>query len=125
MLTFVSFTLTSCATFDSPPPRSVLAQRSIQTRTFIATRQDAMNAVIVTLQDRNFIIDKVDDKMGIITATRLDGGRIRVSVFVKEQQKNVTVRMNAFDGTTPIEDGEEYQLFFAALGSNLQSKELF
>lgn len=50
--------------------------RSIQSRAFDTTDKNGMlRTVIATLQDFGYVLDKADEELGVITATRLDGGR--------------------------------------------------
>lgn len=91
--------------------------RSIQTRAFDTADQTMMlRAVIATLQDLGFVIDKVDSDLGTITGTKLAGYRIRMTVTVRPRgETQLLVRANAQYNQEPIEDPLPYQDFFVAL----------
>ncbi len=79
-------------------------------------REKTLRTVIATLQDLNFVIDKADLGLGTVSATKLDGYilRMTVSVYPRGDTKLV-VRANAQLGTSPVSDPLPYQNFFAAL----------
>jgi len=126
--------LASCAT--KPSVREIifddqmtqLQARSIQSRTFEFTdRIKAMRAAIVTLQDLDFVIDRADSRLGIITATKLKGYHLHVTVKVDDRRSGlILVRVNlsvsfiniANPGLYSI-SSEVYQEFFTSLGMNI------
>src|SRR5262245_19779080 len=66
--------------------QSVVQLRSYQTRTFDTTdKLQTLRTVIATLQDLGFVIDKADATLGSITATKLNGYRLRMTVTVRER----------------------------------------
>ncbi len=91
--------------------------RSIQTRTFdTSDRNTTLRTVIATLQDLSFVIDKADDVLGSVSATKLDGYQLQMTVTVRQKGGNqVLVRANAQYNLKAIEDPEPYQDFFTAL----------
>lgn len=91
--------------------------RSYQTRIFdTADRRAALRTVIATLQDLGFVIDKADDVLGMVSATKLDRYSLRMTVSVRPRGKaQLSVRANAQYGVTAVEDPGPYQDFFAAL----------
>jgi len=91
--------------------------RSIQTRTFdTSDRNTTLRNVIATLQDLSFVIDKADDVLGSVSATKLDGYQLQMTVTVRPKGGNqVLVRANAQYNLKAIEDPEPYQDFFTAL----------
>jgi hypothetical protein len=91
--------------------------RSIQTRAFDATdKRQMLRTVIATLQDLNFVIDNADEDIGVVTATKLDGYQLRISVTVRPRgQTQLLVRASATYGLSAVTDPEPYQNFFAAL----------
>ena len=95
--------------------------RSIQSRVFdIDDKIAVLRAVISTLQDLNFIIDKADDELGTVSASKHQGENLRVTVTVKPHGKSQTlVRANAQYGSYPVEDPKPYQQFFEALSKSL------
>jgi len=95
--------------------------RSIQTRAFDTTdKNKTLRTVIATLQDLGFVIDKADDRLGSVSATKLDGYQLRMTVTVRPRgDTQLLVRANAQYNVTPIEDPQIYQDFFSALGKSM------
>lgn len=95
--------------------------RAMETRSFdTADKNAVMRGVISTLQDLSFVIDKADAELGTVTATKLSGYRIRMTVTVRQKSDTqVLVRASAQYNLEPIQDPEVYQRFFAALSKAL------
>jgi hypothetical protein len=119
-LLIVLFMLIACA----PSTKQVLATkesqvklRSIQTRAFDTTDRDKMlRTVIATLQDLGFIVDKADNVLGAVSATKLEMYTLRMTVSVRPRgESQLQVRANAQYNITAVEDPEPYQQFFDAL----------
>lgn len=116
--------LAGCA---APPESHILEGqdqvklRAMETRTFDTSDKNAvMRGVISTLQDLNFVIDKADADLGTITATKLSGYSIRMTVTVRmKSETQVLVRASAQYNLKPIEDPEVYQNFFTSLSKAL------
>ncbi|MGD8618382.1 MAG: hypothetical protein PVH54_04260 [Gammaproteobacteria bacterium] len=113
--------LTGCVT-DSrkhilDTTESQVQLRSIQTRTFdTSDRNTTLRTVIATLQDLSFVIDKADDVLGTVSATKLDGYLLQMTVTVRPKGENqLLVRANAQYNLKAVEDPEPYQDFFTAL----------
>ena len=100
---------------------SQLRLRQIQTRYFdTSDKQKTVEAVIATLQDLGFVIDKASLDLGSVTGTKLKGYTVRMTVNVVPRGKNqMTVRAGAQYNVTPIEDPVIYQDFFNALSKSL------
>ena len=96
---------------------SQVALRSIQTRAFETTDYNrTVRTVIATLQDLGFVIDKADHELGTVTATKLDGYVVRMTVTVRPRgPKQTAVRANAQFGVFAVSDAKPYQQFFVAL----------
>ena len=94
-----------------------LALRSMQTKAFdTADKEKTLRTVIATLQDLEFVIDKADFAMGIVSATKLDGYALKMTVSVQPRGgSQQTVRANAQYNVTPVTDPLPYQQFFNAL----------
>ena len=111
--------LTGCATQDSHvlSGGSAVELRSFQTRAFDTTDKHKMlRTTIATLQDLGFIIDKTDEDLGLVTATKLSGYQIRMTVIVRPRgETQLAVRASAIYNNEPIEDPLPYQDFFTAL----------
>ncbi|MBR9910688.1 MAG: hypothetical protein GYB33_10110 [Gammaproteobacteria bacterium] len=91
--------------------------RSMQTRAFDTSNKELMlRTVIATLQDLGFIIDKADSDIGTVTATKLSGYQIRMTVTVRARgETQLLVRANAMYNLKAIEDPQPYQDFFNSL----------
>lgn len=101
--------------------QSQLRLRSIQTKAFeTSDKEKTMRSVIATLQDLEFVIDKADLVVGVVSATKLSGYMLKMSVTVSPRgDKKMIVRANAQYNTTPVTDPEPYQQFFAALSKSM------
>jgi hypothetical protein len=129
ILAFLMFLLVAgCATTHDrllDMDTSQVQLRSIQTRAFdTIDKEKTMRAVIATLQDLAFIIDRADLTLGVLSATKLGSVQsgmptsymIRVTVAVRPRgDTQLIVRVNAEHGLKPVTDPKPYQNFFAAL----------
>lgn len=97
--------------------QSQVALRSIQTRAFdIDDKYTTLRSVIATLQDLGFVIEEADDVLGSVSARKLDGYALRITVTVRPRsQTQMLVRANAQYNETAVEDPLPYQQFFTAL----------
>jgi hypothetical protein len=119
MLLLLSF-LAGCA---SSPHAKVFEQssavqlRSYQSRVFNTTdRHKTLRTVIAALQDLGFVVDKADAVIGTVTATKLDGYELRVTVTVRPRGETQTlVRANATFANEAIEEPGPYQDFYVVL----------
>jgi len=95
--------------------------RSIQSRGFdTPDRKLMLRTVIATLQDLGFVIDDADETLGTVSATKLKGYSIRMTVSVRPRgDRQSIVRSNAQYNLRTVEDPEPYQQFFAALSKAL------
>lgn len=104
-----------------------LQQRSYQTRAFATADQaQTLRAIIATLQDLGFVIEKADAALGSVSGTKLSGYEIRLTVTVRPRQAGqLLVRASAQFKPGPnvsasaIQDPKPYQDFFAALARSL------
>lgn len=96
---------------------SAVQLRSFQTRAFDTTdKTKTLRTVVATLQDLGFVIDKADETVGTISATKLKGYSLRMTVTVRPRgEKQMLVRANAQFGEEAVEDPTPYQDFFQAL----------
>ena len=96
---------------------SAVQLRSYQTRAFdTADRTRTLRTVIATLQDLGFVVDKADQTIGTVTATKLRGYALRMTVTVRPRSETqLLVRANAQFGEQAVEDPEVYRDFFEAL----------
>jgi hypothetical protein len=117
--------LSGCATTNQrvldSDGETQLQKRSYQSRTFdTADKEQVLRAIISTLQDLGFVIDRADLMLGSISGTKLDGHQIKITVSVRPKgTERMLVRANAQFNVTPIEDPKQYQDFFASLEKSL------
>jgi hypothetical protein len=97
--------------------QSQVQLRQIQSRTFETTdRERLLRTVIATLQDLSFVVDKADLGLGTVSATKLDGYALRMTVSTRARgQSETIVRANAQLDNRPVLDPFPYQQFFVAL----------
>lgn len=99
--------------------------RSVQTRTFDVTdRNAAIRAVIASLQDLGFIIERAYEGLGLVTAARFAEPNyydvVTITVTVRQETAEaMSVRANVIYNNKPIEDPKVYQNFFAVLQRSL------
>jgi hypothetical protein len=98
--------------------QSQVQLRQMQTRAFdTGDLERTLRASIATLQDLGFVVDKADLDLGTVTATKLDGYALRMTVTVRKRgASQVLVRANAQYNLHPITEPQPYQNFFIALG---------
>lgn len=95
---------------------SQVEARSYQIRKYdMDDKPRMMRAVLATLQDLGFVIDKADKLIGVITATKLEGYVLTMSVSVRERGEQLEVRANAQYNLNAVEDPEAYRNFFTSL----------
>jgi hypothetical protein len=77
-------------------------------------------AIISTLQDLGFVIDRADYTLGVVSATKLNVYQLKMTVSTRPRGKEQTlVRANAQFNIQPVEDPKPYQDFFASLEKSL------
>ena len=98
-----------------------LQKRAYQSRSFNTTDKDkVLRAVISTLQDLGFVIDRADYTLGVVSATKLNVYQLKMTVSTRPRGKEQTlVRANAQFNVQPVEDPKPYQDFFASLEKSL------
>jgi hypothetical protein len=96
-------------------------QRAISTRAYdTADRDRVFRAVIATLQDLGFVIDRADDQLGTISATRFGAGLTRFTVSVRSGGPNRTlVRASGQLNQHELSDPAPFQRFHEALSQSL------
>lgn len=100
---------------------SQVKMRAMQTRYFdTGDKKQTLQTTIATLQDLGFVIDKASFEMGSISATKLHGYTVRMTVVVIPRgEDQMTVRANAQYNIEPIRDPVIYQQFFEALAKGM------
>lgn len=97
--------------------------RSIQSRAFDTTdKEKTMRAIIATLQDLGFMLDRADYTLGVVAASKARAdvmqapGSLRVTVTVRPRgEKQLLVRANAEYMRAPVTEAKPYQNFFNSL----------
>lgn len=97
--------------------QSQVALRSIQSRVFdTIDKEKTLRTTIATLQDLGFVIDRADAVLGTVSATKLDGYQLRMTVSVRPRgETQLMIRASAQYQLMAVEDPVPYQQFFAAL----------
>ncbi len=97
------------------------AQRAISTRQFDTRDQvRVFQAVIATLQDLGFVVDRADSTLGTVSATRFGSGLIRFTVSVRPRgNANMMVRASGQLNQHELSDPAPFQRFFEALSQAL------
>jgi uncharacterized protein YceK len=101
--------------------QSAVQLRSYQERAFdTADKEQTLRSVIATLQDLSFVLDKADLDLGVVSATKLSGYQLRVTVTVRPRgSSQMLVRANAQQGEMAVVDPKPYQDFFIALEKSM------
>lgn len=117
--------LSGCATTNQrvldSGDETQLQKRSYQSRIFdTADKEKVLRAIISTLQDLGFVIDRADLALGSVSGTKLDVHQVKITVSVRPKGTDrMLVRANAQFNIIPIEDPKHYQDFFASLEKSL------
>ena len=126
LILLMSLLMISCANqnrniLSDGSGNSQLQTRSIQTRSFeTGDKNLVVRNIIATLQDLGFVIDKADVDLGTVTATRLTGYQIRMSVTARNKgAEEMIVRANGQYNDEVILDPVLYQDFFSSLQKSL------
>jgi hypothetical protein len=100
---------------------SQAAQRAISTRAFdTADRNKVFQASIATLQDLGFVVDRADDQLGTISATRYGDGLWRFTVSIRMLgNSRIVVRASGQRNQHELSDPAPFQRFFDALSQAL------
>ncbi len=96
---------------------SQVAQRAISTRAFdTGDKALVFRGVIASLQDLGFVIDRADNVLGTISATRYGNQLVRFTVSVRPMgQGQVVVRASGQLNQHELSDPAPFQRFFEAL----------
>lgn len=125
LLSLTVFSLVGCANHSTERALDVgtnqVQARQMQSRAYDTTdKEKTLRTVISVLQDLGFVIDKADLNLGTITATKLDGYALRMSVSVRPRNaKQLLVRANAQYQEEAVNDPAPYQAFFSSLSKGM------
>jgi len=113
--------LTACQT-DSKQQilassRSQVEMRALSTRAFDTTdRMRVLRASLAALQDLGFVIDRADESIGAISATKLQGYSLKLTVTIRARgMAQTAVRVSGQYNMQEVADPEPFQHFFSAL----------
>lgn len=97
--------------------QSQVSLRSIQSRMFDTSDQSlTTRTIIATLQDLGFTIDKVDNDIGVVSATKAGNYLLKMTVSSRSRGSNqMSVRASAQYNISAVSDPKVYQQFFEAL----------
>jgi hypothetical protein len=100
---------------------SAVELRNYQSRAFDTTdREKTLRTIIATLQDLGFVVDKADATLGSVSATKLSGYELRITVTVRPRgETQLIVRANAQYKDKAVEEPKPYQDFFTALQKSM------
>ncbi|MCQ2562417.1 MAG: hypothetical protein MJ158_02270 [Alphaproteobacteria bacterium] len=98
---------------------SQLSIRNYQSRQFDTTDKSmVLRAVLSTMQDLGFIIERADEKLGTISGTSFSNSSV-LSVSVRVVSDHIVVRANAQVHQRAITNPITYQNFFDSLAQSL------
>ncbi len=97
------------------------AQRAISTRAFdTKDRVKVFQAVIATLQDLGFVVDRADEVLGTVSATRFGSDLVRFTVTVRSGGASRTiVRASGQINQHDLSDPAPFQRFYDAMSQAL------
>lgn len=96
-------------------------QRAISARAYDTGDQvRVFRAVIATLQDLGFVVDRADDQLGTVSATRFSSGLVRFTVSIRQAgpQRSI-VRASGQLNQHELSDPAPFQRFHDALSQSL------
>ncbi len=124
LLASMMLVLVAC-TANKSKQQILAAGSQVEIRSYLTRIYDTNNkirvlrSVMSTLQDLGFVIDKADDVVGIVSATKLQGYALSMSVSVRPKGQQMLVRANAQYNLRAVEEPGPYQDFFASLDKSL------
>ncbi len=97
------------------------AQRAISTRAFdTKDKAKVFQAVIATLQDLGFVVDRADEVLGTVSATRFGSDLVRFTVTVRSGSASRTiVRASGQINQHDLSDPAPFQRFYDAMSQAL------
>lgn len=119
---FLTLTLNACVTMRDNvlgTPHTQVQMRNYQSRSFeTQDKIKVMQALLSTMQDLGFMIEKTDEKLGLVSGTSFSNGS-KLTATVRKQGKKTIVRLNAQSGYAAITNPITYQNFFNSLEQSL------
>lgn len=91
-----------------------------QSRTFDMTDERLMlKSVVLTMQNLGFIIDKTDEKLGVVSGTSFVTSAQMIVSVSRVNASNILVKVSVQTGLKSVEPIESYQNFFSSLSQSL------
>ena len=122
LIIFLTLSLNACVTTRDNilgTPHTQVQMRNYQSRSFDTSNKTmVMQALLSTMQDLGFMIEKTDEKLGLVSGTSFSNGS-KVTATVRTQGKKTIVRLNAQSGYSAIYNPITYQNFFNSLEQSL------
>lgn len=122
---FVITLLCGCASTHNDvlgTTQTQVQMRNYQSRMFDTSDKSlVLRAVVSTMQDLGFIIERADEKLGTVSGTsyvKNNASKLTVSVRAINS-KQIVVRANGQVGLKALDEPIAYQNFFNALGQSL------
>ena len=106
---------------DSDIKQGQVQMRNYQSRAFdTKDKNTTVRTVIATLQDLGFVVDKADETLGSVTATKFTHNvPLKMTVSVRPRGEQLVVRANAQYGIQPVKEPQSYQDFFTSLSKSM------
>ena len=118
LIIFLTLSLNACVTTRDNilgTPHTQVQMRNYQSRSFDTSNKTmVMQALLSTMQDLGFMIEKTDEKLGLVSGTSFSNGS-KVTATVRTQGK----KLNAQSGYSAISNPITYQNFFNSLEQSL------
>ena len=122
LIIFLTLSSNACVTTRDNilgTPHTQVQMRNYQSRSFDTSNKTmVMQALLSTMQDLGFMIEKTDEKLGLVSGTSFSNGS-KVTATVRTQGKKTIVRLNAQSGYSAISNPITYQNFFNSLEQSL------
>ena len=122
LVVFLTLSFNACVTMRDNvlgTPHTQVQMRNYQSRSFDTSNKTmVMQALLSTMQDLGFMIEKTDEKLGLVTGTSFSNGS-KVTATVLTQGKKTILRLNAQSGYSAITNPITYQNFFNSLEQSL------
>jgi hypothetical protein len=98
-----------------------VALRSTQSRMFDTVDTSlTVRTIIATLQDLGFTVDKVDQTLGLVSATKAGNYLLKMTITVRPRgDSQMVVRASAQHNLNAVSDAVPYQQFFDSLSQAL------
>ncbi|CAK7192572.1 hypothetical protein COMNV_00776 [Commensalibacter sp. Nvir] len=115
LVLLTSLSIPTCQAQDT----QTLALRAVQSRTYRASQEKLTEAVISTLQDMGYGIDRINNTIGFVNATQYAHSLTEITITMAPIEGAITVRISARRNNYPLDDDPKfYQNFFSKLSQS-------